>query len=709
MSKMRAYALAGAVFLAGVGLQAQETKKEKKEDRLALDNVVVVATKNQRTVAKTPYTVHQWDADEVVLEKQARSITEALRGTPGIMLQKTGHGMTSPYLRGVTSQRTALYADGVRVNNSFLREGPNQYWNLVDHYYYTNLQVLMGPASVLYGSDAIGGVILTRSTDLARGAAAGGSQWLGGDFVTRAASAESSLSAHLRGSVAAGDKWTFGFGLTAQDFGELKSGDGEENPHTNYEQWSGNLRAKRWLSDNAWLLFGYDHFNQNDVDRVHRTLYHVDYYGTLSKGKTSDVHRIYDHERRVAFGQYGWRNGGGLVQEVDFGVSYQSLVEDYRRIRDDGREQLFFTRVMTTGVNGRVQMNTNAGVLTWGIDFYRDNVNASGQNRAADGTLEQRDQGLVGDDAIYDLAGTYLQLETELTQRLDMITGLRYTYADMDAGKVDFDGDIRSLSGNWDALTGSLRFMLEVLDDNRLNLFTGLSQGFRAPNLSDTTRSDDFGGGEELPTADLDAEHFTTFELGGKSVGGWGYVTATAFWTDIEDRIARLKNNRVDEDATKRNLHDGYIYGVELLAEVDLAGGFSAYNGVAWSRGSERTYYDRFVTEPGADRPISRVPPLHGTFALKWRSPDRSFWAEASLDWSRKQKRLTDAEESDNRFPPDGSPAWQCYNLRGGWHATDNLSLSLAVENITDAQYRVHGSGVNEPGRNVVATVACRF
>ena len=92
-------------------------------------------------------------------EQMAASVPEALSETPGVLVQQTAHGQGSPYLRGFTGFRTVALVDGIRLNNSTFRDGPNQYWSTIDALAITRLEVVKGPASVMYGSDAVGGTV----------------------------------------------------------------------------------------------------------------------------------------------------------------------------------------------------------------------------------------------------------------------------------------------------------------------------------------------------------------------------------------------------------------------------------------------------------------------------------------------------------------------------------------------------------------------
>lgn len=672
-----------------------------------LDDVVVVAAGHETKRLETPHAVYFLNQDDLHLRLQVPILTEALDAVPGIMLQKTGHGMTSPYLRGLTSQRVVLIEDGVRLNNSFLREGPNQYWNQIDPFFYKELDVMMGPAGVLYGSDAIGGVVYVRSPSLTRGLAGKGLQWIAGEALLRCSSAEHSFSEHLEGEVAYEDKWSLRLGVTRQDFGELVSGDHVHNPNTNYEQWGSNLRLKIWLDADRNLTFGYNYFDQDDIDRVHRTVAHQDFHGTLSKGKASDLRRIYDHDRRTIFGRYERRHGKGLVEEMDLMLFYTYFAEDYVRHKTTTDTRYRLTDIDTTGLTLRLQSPSCWGTWNYGADFFYDWIDSDGWNIQND-VRTDLPQGVVADDSRYAAAGVYLQNELDLDERWSLLGGVRYTYVKMRAGTVAFKNPdyVGDLEGSWDAVTASVRTLYRAIPDGRLNLFAGVSQGFRAPNLSDATREDDFGGGQESPTADLDAERFTTFEVGTKHRGRRTRLEVTAYYTYMEDRIGRLEDNG---NATKRNLDNGYIQGVEAVGSYDVTDILTVFGRIAWQEGWEDQYIDREIQNGTDDRPVSRMHPLTGEIGARVIAPDTRWWLECAIEMANCQDHLADAEKTDNRFPPDGTPGYGVIHVRGGRRIGANTDLAVAVENVGDKEYRIHGSGVNEPGRNFIVTLIHRF
>ena len=131
----------------------------------SLRDVVVTPTRSEQSPDALAFQTEVRDGWDLQVRRQVRSTPEALRERPSVMVQKTAHGQGSPFLRGWTGFRTLMMVDGVRLNNSVYRDGPNPYWNTVDPYSLERLEVMMGSGSVQYGSDAIGGVVQGLTPD----------------------------------------------------------------------------------------------------------------------------------------------------------------------------------------------------------------------------------------------------------------------------------------------------------------------------------------------------------------------------------------------------------------------------------------------------------------------------------------------------------------------------------------------------------------
>ena len=188
----------------------------------------------------------------------------------------------------------------MRVNNPILREGPNEYWNLLDSFTYSNVELVLGPGSVIYGSDAIGGVVLVSSEVLGRAEAGKGLQWLSGDVYLRYGSAQDSFSENIQMRLGVDDDLAFSLGLTKQSFGDLRMANEVQN-RSGYEEWAATFRMEYDIDANGTFLFGYDHFDQDDTNRTHKTVVGESFRGTTHG---SDAYRRKDMDRRAAFARY---------------------------------------------------------------------------------------------------------------------------------------------------------------------------------------------------------------------------------------------------------------------------------------------------------------------------------------------------------------------------------------------------------------------
>jgi hemoglobin/transferrin/lactoferrin receptor protein len=333
-------------------------------------------------------------------------------------------------------------------------------------------------------------------------------------------------------------------------------------------------------------------------------------------------------------------------------------------------------------------------------------VQSWGSRWNPDGSLRQiKPRGTVADDSSYDLLGVYLQDEITIGDRLTIIPGARWTWAQADTGKLDPDlTDNVALEGStedYDAFTFSLRARYDVTKN--WNFFTGLSQGFRAPNLSDLTAFDIARSGErEVPSPGLDPEQYLAFEFGTKVSLEKLDFYAAYYKTWIDDQLVRFPTGNViagEPEVRRANSGDGYIQGVEAGLTWRFAPGWEAFGNIAWSEG-EVGQFDG--TSIGV-YPASRIHPLMGQVGLRWESGDRKWWAEGSVILARHQDRLSLGDQGDTqRIPPGGTRGYHVYSVRAGWRPTAFWDVYAACENISNEDYRIHGSGVNEAGTNFV-------
>jgi len=667
--------------------------------------LVVTASRIQAQVFDVPYTADVITAEYIASRKASHSLGAILQEDPSIMVQKTSNNQNSPFLRGFTGFRTLFMIDGIRLNNSVFRDGPNQYWNTVDPLTIDRLEVVKGPASVAYGSDAIGGTVnaVTRSRELT-GEGWSFSQRLYGRY----GSADSSFvgRAELEGNQ--GEAFGFLAGISGKDFNDVHAGgDVGSQPATGYWEADGDLKLEYRFSPERRLVFSYQHVSQLDGQRAHKTVNGVNWRGTTNGNEKK---RELDQYRDLIYLQYHIDDLGEFPGKAALSLSYHLQQEDQFRIKanDESDKQGFDCG--TIGLSAAFESLQPIGRLSYGVEYYHDRVSSYLTKFNADGSLKEVGvQGPVADDATYDLLGVFLQDEVPITDRFLTTIGVRYTYARADADTVDIPAG--SVSDHWDNVVGSLR--LQYYLHEAWSIFGGVSQGFRAPNLSDLTRFDTARKDEaEVPSPGLSPEEYVSYEIGLKANCPGLRGQLAYFYTDINDMIIRYPNGNVNADGDfeveKANVGDGFVHGVELNGELDLTRVLTLFGGAAWQEGEVDTYPTAAMVK--TREPISRMQPLTGLLGLRWKHPSGRYWAEATSQFADKQDRLSTSDAGDtDRIPPGGTPGYAVYGVRAGFKASKTVTLTAAVENIFDEAYRIHGSAQNEPGTNVVLALDCRF
>ncbi|MCB1087801.1 MAG: TonB-dependent receptor, partial [Verrucomicrobiae bacterium] len=536
-----------------------------------LDPVVVTATREPLSAADTPNTIEVIDAEDI-FRRQGRTLPELLNETPSVMVQKTAHGQGSPFVRGFTGYRNLALIDGVRLNNAVFRDGPNQYWNTIDPYSVRSIELVKGQGSVLYGSDAIGG---TLNVLTARPLYAESGNLSGGRVYGRYSTAEDSYTGRVEASTSEAGRYGFILGFTGKDYGDLRVADLGRNLNSGYDEWDFDVKTEWFLNDDTRLTILHQQVHQMDAWRTHSTIYGLSFRGT-SIG--DDQRRSLDQDRYLTYIQLEGETDG-FIDHYLVGVSHQRQSEEQYRIRkagDDRRDRQGFD-VDSFGAMAQLSSDTDLGYLTYGASYYLDKVDSFRDNFDPFGRHTGASiQGPVPDNSDYHLADAFLQDRLEFGDRLDVWLGGRFTYARAEIGRAEdpVSGNPFALTDDWTSGVGSGRFLYDLTEDGAFGLFGGVSQGFRAPNLSDLSRLDLARSGEvETPSPGLEPEKYVSFELGLRGESGDTRGSVAYYYTDIRDQIIGRRTGRIVDDAfevTKVNAGDGYVHGVEFEAEQGL-------------------------------------------------------------------------------------------------------------------------------------------
>lgn len=656
----------------------------------SLESTVVTASRVEENLLDSPYAVSILTGQDVQ-DKGLRTLPEALRYQAGVLVQKTTHGHGSPYIRGFTGRQNLLLTDGIRVNNSTYRSGPVQYWNTLDSQAIDRMELVRGPGSVLYGSDALGGTlnVLSKSSgfELERG-------WFyhGAANYKFDTNSESHVG-RVEHRFGMGQKWGVILGASLKNYGDIRDSNLGVMRNTGYPEQNLDFKFEYALNDATKMTFAHQYLNQDNVWRWHSTTFNPGWtHGNHVTTPGSLGFRIYDQERSLTYLRLEGESEKKWLEQWKATLSYQKSQDSERR---PGRFTV--TDVNTFGLAFQGSGNLNNGELVWGFDYYRDEVNseASAPRRRP-----------VADDSSYDTFGLYGQYKWHIGDKLTISTGARASHFKADWDKVfnRTTGLDESGSGSWSDLSMSMRANYEL--NNDWALYGGVSQGFRAPNLEDLTGSNISNSSDEVVgSSSVDAEKVLSFELGSKYQSDKVRVSGAAFYTMISDPITRVLDRTGPADLLRiTNGEEGYLYGFELQGEWEFAPHWKLSGNLTWQDGKQESLSEvgGIITEDT----IRRLSPLSGSVSLRWTHPSEKFWIEGSLLAAATQNNLGAGDFRDTqRVPTNGTPGYLVGSIRAGWQAKENLQFTLGLENLTDEDYRVHGSGVNEQGINAVLGV----
>lgn len=665
--------------------------------------IVTSAARRDEPVFQSPRAVSIVGRADVQ-DRVSRTTPEALLEEVGVFVQRTNHGGGAPIIRGQLGNRVLLLVDGIRLNNSSFRQGPNQYLNTVDPLAVERLEVVRGPGSALYGSDAIGGLInVVTERPRITGEGAYGS--------VRVVGASMDRSAQLGGQVGwAGDGVGGHVSASVRRFGDLRGGDGYRQPFTGYEQWSATGAGTIEVKPGQQLTVSAQADVQSDVPRSDRSF-------------PLDFRLFSAQERQLGYARYRIAHAGPFRQATAT-VSYgrqRELQTRYRVTRDARTED--DVAVATLGVQLDAELDV-AGALVTGAELYVDRFAMSAASGRLTGALTADRTAMRYPEGVgYLTTAVFAHHELALAPRWKLFSELRLGVIRIQLPTDDRllqlfpDDNLPVLASATDVVpvyAAGLHARWEATPWAALS--AGAMLGFRAPNIDDYARSGVEGPGYQIPARNLDPERALAGEIGVKLAPGGADISATYAYTVIDDAIARRVTSLGDITTIdglrvlqSGNADSARYHSVELAAAAPIWRRLSAFGTFSWTRGEQRTSDPVAMTT--TTEPTTKTPPPFGTFGLRWAAPARRWFGEGLLRYALDQERLSELDRGDPRICPDvpgvcrGTPGWAVFAVRAGVRIASRLRVTLALENLTDANYRYHASGIQGAGFGVSGLV----
>lgn len=644
--------------------------QEKTDSIASMDEVTVTATRRSAQSSRLPYSINILSREDAS-RQLSRTVPESLTGMPGVFVQKTNHAGGSPFLRGLTGNQSLILVDGIRLNNSIFRYGPNQYMTLIDPLIVEKVEVVKGTGSVQYGSDAMTGVINIQTTALTFREKP---QW---NEKASLRLTESGMEFSFRPELKyEGRKFAFMLGASNKKFGDLKGGDstGFQVPSAYAEKsfdfkWMNNLGK-------GWQLTGaYQWLQQTDVPVYHK--YKLENFAL----NTSDP-----IGRGLGYLQLKKTFNSSHFKLLDFFIANQYIAES-RFSRKNNSTITRFERDRISTVSAGIDLshyfnahwNANSG-----IEFNADGVNSERKETNPATGVNTVLRGLYPDNARYANVAAYTLHHFQFG-KLQLESGLRYnryiaTINEATLGKVILKPDALVFQG------GANYELLKAV-----YLYANISDGFRAPNIDDLGTLGIVDFRYEVPAYSLKPERSVNNELGVKYLTSKLSGSFSIFRTTLYNLITRIKTaDRINgyDVYIKENVDKGFIRGWEAQL---------VYKPVKFFK-TQLSATNLFGQSLTKNQPLRRIPPFNARISAEY-GIDQVI-AGISFDHASPQRRLEAGDKSDNRIPAGGTPGFNLLNMHAAYQA-NNLSFRVYLNNIFNVDYRTHGSGINGMGRSI--------
>ena len=649
-----------------------------KEDLRSLPEIEVISASRRNTSnLKLPFA-------SSILSKPSqsenipRSTPESLSIIPGVFVQKTNHGGGSPFIRGLTGNQTLLLVDGIRVNNSTFRYGPNQYLNTIDPFSIDKIEVLRGSGSVQYGSDAMGGVIQVFTKDPGFSESTN----LKGTVNARYGSGNMEKSGSTE-FVYSSSKLVFSGILGLKNFGDLVGGDttGTQSP-SGYRESDASVKVRLKLSKKAEFTVANQFVQQHDVDVFHKV-----------RLENFKINKMGVQGRNLTYVKLRMEQSSPIFKEINITGSLNSTIEERNSLKNasliSGLER---DKVSTSNLSAEIFSVLNKyWTATSGLEYYRDKISSTRSNMNSQSGSITLLRGLYPNNSSYLNTSLYSLHHLELG-RFNMEAGLRYNWLKASI----FDQDIGQIGVSPSAFVWNAGLNYTLKDHH---VYVALNTGYRAPNIDDMGTLGIVDFRYELPSYSLKPEKSYNSELGYKYASGRMSLGAALYRNKMIDLITRVQTTQLIDGYKvykKENTEEALIKGVEGFLEWQVDRNFTAEMFASFNHGQNLS----------KSEPLRRVPPFNGNISLKYKLT--KLYVKGELAWADKQDRLAQGDRDDNRIPLNGTPGWKVLNIYSGY-TFGKAHIRLSAQNLFDVDYRTHGSGINAVGRSLWMNVQYNF
>jgi hemoglobin/transferrin/lactoferrin receptor protein len=707
---------------------------------LTLDEVVISATRWKQVSGNVPSKIISISANEVSL-MNPQTAADLLGISGKVFIQKSQQGGGSPMIRGFATNRLVYSVDGVRMNTAIFRGGNIQNVINLDPFAVENTEVLFGSGSVIYGSDAIGGVMSFQT--LTPQLSLGDKPLISGKTVSRYSSANKEKTAHFDVNVG-WKKWALVTSFSSWDYDHLRQGSRGPKDYIKpyYVQRQDGVDVVITQDDPLLQIpSAYSQINLMQKVRFKPNEKWDIQYG-FHFSETSPYGR-YDRHNRVRFGtaRYAeWNYGrqlwsmhnlsltnttsGPLYDQMTIRLAHQSFEESrIDRSLNNNNRNTQTENVKATSANIDFSKKVSGRqTLYYGVEYVTNDVKSRGVLTDISDNSTQAGPSRYPQSTWSSLAA-YVNDEFRINAKTTVQAGLRYNQYKLDGdftSNLDFfPFPFTKVEINSSALTGTLGGVYRPSES--LVLSVNFSTAFRSPNVDDAGKIFDSAPKTvTIPNTNLEAEYAYNFDLGiAKVFGDAVKLDLTGYYTILNNALVRrdfqlngqdsiVYDGEMSKVMAIQNAAVAKVYGIQAGLEIKLPAGFGLSTDLNYQVGEEEL-------DDGTTSTLRHAPPFFGMTQLSYRAGKLNWQLYTQYQGERKFDDLPQEEQAKDEIyakDDDGnnySPSWYTLNIKAQYHLTEKFSVGAGIENLTDQRYRPYSSGISGAGRNFVISFKATF
>jgi len=702
---------------------------------IVLSEFSITANKWEQEHHEIPFEIEEVSSKEIAFNNPQTS-ADIMNNTGKVFVQKSQMGGGSPMIRGFAANGVLIVVDGIRMNNAIFRGGNLQNIINIDPNIVGHAEVVFGPGSVTYGSDALGGVMdfHTKKPEYAIDEKFN----LNVEFMGRASSANEEQTSSI-GLNLGWQKFASRTQISFSKYGDLKAGKKHFGNYPNFgkrtyvvtQDANGkdqmyqfpdtyimspsaysalfiNQKFSLQIGKRSYLSYQFLYSTTTDIPRYDRL--------TQWKGKHLKYADWHYGPQKWMMNSIQFRSNRKtkLYDEIKMVAAYQLFEESRndRKFQDSLlRHRLEKVKMYSFNTDFEKKLTKKMGIF-YGLEFVYNDVNSAaiGENiyTKASSFVSTRYPDIYN---YYFTSGFFVNLKYKVNSKLTALAGLRYNivYSDSKFDNKRLQLPYDQIRMNMGAPNGSIG--LAWLPAKKWQINFNIATAFRAPNIDDAAKVfDSEPGNVVVPNPNLKPEYAYSAELGiKKDIQDIAHLELNMFYTYVDQIIVRRNFQFNGQDSI---IYDGTLSKVQSMQNAlsaQIVGATAALRLKITKHFNFETNYNITYGKDNEGYSLRHIPPSFGRSSISFKYKQFQSQFYANYNGGITFNNLAPSEQDKTHiYTPDGAEAWYTLNFKSSFKIS-LLTFDIGVENILDRFYMPYSSGIPAAGRNFYISLHIRY